>query len=182
MVSKNKRFLQRMRVPLGFVFGALYLYFAHLELKTAMLGIVLSLVGVWIRGWASGHIRKNKELAISGPYAYTRNPLYLGSFIMGLGLSIGGGYWWFPVAFAILFLVIYLPVMRAEAEDLVMLFGDGFAEYAKNVPLFIPRPAAWNRSEGKFEMALYLKYREYRALLGVLAVWGILAAKMFILK
>lgn len=182
MVSKNKRFLQRIRVPLGFVFGILYLYFANLEPRSATLGAALSLVGVWIRAWASGHIRKNRELAISGPYAYTRNPLYLGSFIMGLGLSIGGGHWWFPVAFAVLFLGLYLPVMRAEVEDLVTLFGDKFAEYAKNVPLFIPRPTAWNRSDEKFEMALYIQYREYRALLGVLAVWGILAAKMFILR
>lgn len=178
----NKRFLQRIRVPLGFIFGLLYLYFAHLELRSAVLGFVMSLVGVWIRGWAAGHIRKNQKLAISGPYAYTRNPLYLGSFIMGLGLSIGGGYWWFPVAFTVLFLLIYLPVMRAEVEDLVMLFGDGFSEYAKNVPLFIPRPTAWNKSDEKFEIALYIKYREYRALIGVLAVWGILAAKMYIFR
>lgn len=182
MVSKNKRFLQRIRVPLGFLFGILYLYFAHLETRSAIFGIVMSLVGVWIRGWAAGHIRKNQELAIAGPYAYTRNPLYLGSFIMGLGLSIGGGYWWFPAVFAVLFLAIYLPVMRAEVEDLKMLFGEKFDDYAKNVPLFIPRPSPWNPSDEKFEMALFIKYREYRALLGVLTVWGILAVKTLIFK
>jgi hypothetical protein len=181
MATERKRLLQRIRVPLGFAFGILYLYFAHLEMRTAAIGVALSLMGVWIRGWAAGHIRKNQRLAVSGPYAYTRNPLYLGSFIMGLGLSVGGGYWWFPVLFVILFLGIYLPVMRVEAGDLTDLFGEDFAEYARNVPLFIPRPTPWIRSEEGFDRGLYMKYREYRALLGVIAVWGVLGAKALFL-
>lgn len=170
-----------MRVPLGFAFGILYVVFAHLKPETAAIGAVLSLMGVWVRGWAAGHIRKNQKLAVSGPYAYTRNPLYLGSFVMGLGLSIGGGYWWFPVLFVVLFLGIYLPVMRAEAEDLTELFGEDFANYARNVPLLVPRPTPWLRSDEGFDWSLYMKYREYRALIGVVAVWAVLAAKHFLL-
>ena len=182
MVSEKKRFLQRIRVPLGFIFGVLFLYFAQLEARTAAIGVVLSLMGLWIRAWAAGHIRKNQELAVAGPYAYTRNPLYLGSMLMGLGLSIGGGQWWFPVAFLVLFLGIYIPVMRIESEDLVDIFGDRFREYAKNVPLLVPRPSPWGGSDEKFDAGLYMKHREYQALIGVVAGWVFLLMKSLIWK
>ena len=169
-------------MPLGFIFGLLFLYFADLEIRSAAVGIVMSLMGVWMRAWAAGHIRKNQELAVAGPYAYTRNPLYLGSLLMGLGLSIGGGQWWFPVAFLVLFLGIYIPVMRIEAEDLAEIFGGKFREYAENVPLLIPRPSPWGQSDEKFDAGLYKKHREYRALIGVIGGWTVLALKAYFWK
>jgi protein-S-isoprenylcysteine O-methyltransferase Ste14 len=182
MISKNKRLLQRLRVPLGFMFAGLFLFLADPRPGVAVAGGAVSLIGLAIRGWASGHIRKNQDLAVSGPYAHTRNPLYLGSFLMCVGFCIAGGVWWLALLFVALFLGIYLPVMRVETEDLKQLFGDRFAEYASNVPLFFPRLTPWKKPVSKFDFQLYLRYREYRAAVGVALAWGVLAAKVLFLR
>ena len=140
--SKLRRggtWIQRWRVPLGFLCAALFILFARPRPATLVAGAAVSFVGVLLRAWASGHIRKNDALAVSGPYAYTRNPLYLGSFILGLGFTIGSGRWWLGILFAALFLGIYLPVMRVESATLAQLFGESFQAYAAAVPLFLPR-------------------------------------------
>ncbi len=179
-MAKHGTLIQRFRVPLGFVFTAVFLIFARPTLLTLMIGAVLSVIGLLIRAWASGHIRKNQTLAISGPYAYTRNPLYVGSLVMGIGFTIASGVWWLAILFAILFLGIYLPVMRVEEKELTEIFGESFENYAKQVPLLVPRLTAFkgeNSSENKFEMQLYLKYREYQAALGVGGGLAVLAFK-----
>lgn len=168
-----------MRVPLGFVFAAVFLYFAHPEFTTLIAGGIVAVLGVLIRAWASGHIRKNQTLAVSGPYAYTRNPLYLGSFILGVGFTIASGVWWLALLFVALFLGIYLPVMRVEAGDLIELFGEDYREYARRVPLFFPRFSAFGASAEKFDMDLYMRYREYRAAAGLAFALSILAVKAF---
>jgi hypothetical protein len=99
----------------------------------------VSLLGLALRAWAAGHIRKNAQLATSGPYAFTRNPLYLGSFLLGLGFTIASGRLLLGVLFAALFLGIYLPVMRVEASHMAELFGSEFETYRRSVPLFFPR-------------------------------------------
>jgi protein-S-isoprenylcysteine O-methyltransferase Ste14 len=178
----NLRTLQRMRVPLGFIFSIIFLIFAKPQLIWLIIGGIVAISGVSVRAWSSGHIRKNAELAISGPYAYTRNPLYVGSFVMGVGFCVAASVWWLSLLFAVLFLVIYLPVMKAEVKDLVFLFGEKFEEYAANVPLFVPSLTAWKKSDEKFSFELYLKYREYRAFFGVLFALGILVLKLFFFR
>lgn len=178
---KKKRLLQRFRVPLGFLFAAIFLIFAQPEPLTLVIGGLIASVGLLIRAWASGHIRKNQKLAVSGPYAYTRNPLYLGSFVLGLGFTIASGVWWLGLLFIALFLGIYLPVMRVEAEDLKTIFGDEYEIYARQVPLFFPRLTAKTANLQKFDKSLYLRYREYRAALGSALAWLVLAFKAFFL-
>jgi hypothetical protein len=133
-----------------------------------------------IRAWASGHIRKNAVLAVSGPYAYTRNPLYLGSFLLGLGFTVSGATWWLVALFAAWFLGLYIPVMKKEAQDLRQIFSEDYEKYAEAVPLFVPRVTAFrdgNASEIRFDPNLYLRYREYRAAIGLVAALGLLALK-----
>lgn len=169
-----------MRVPLGFLFGIVFLIFARPEPLTLIIGGAIGVIGISIRAWASGHIRKNQNLAVSGPYAYTRNPLYLGSFILGVGFTIASGVWWLGVVFILLFLGIYLPVMRVEARDLTDIFGEDYDEYARRVPLFFPRVSRYKTSaDARFDMALYMRYREYRAALGLIFALSILALKAF---
>jgi len=115
--------MQRWRVPLGFLCGALFLWFARPSWRTLVLGGSVALIGLALRAWSAGHIRKNASLATSGPYSYTRNPLYLGSFLLGVGFTIAAGRWFLAIPFAALFLGIYYPVMRVEASDLAKLFG-----------------------------------------------------------
>lgn len=181
MIKFDKRLLQRIRIPLGFLFAAVFLIFARPTFLTLIVGSAIAIVGLAIRAWASGHIRKSSELAVSGPYAYTRNPLYLGSLIMGIGFTIAAGVWWLALIFAMLFIGIYLPVMRVEADDIRRIFGEDFDEYERNVPMFIPRFTVWRDTGVKFDRELYLRYREYRAAIGVATAIGVLALKaMFV--
>jgi len=173
--------VQRWRVPLGFACAAVFILLAKPAFATLAAGGAVSLVGLALRAWAAGHIRKNDRLAVSGPYAHTRNPLYLGSFLLGLGFTVAAGR---PLLlgglFAALFLGIYLPVMRVEAATLAELFGEEFRRYAREVPLFFPRPTPYRPGGGeptKFDASLYLRYREYRAALGLLVAWGVLVLK-----
>src|SRR6185503_3500798 len=101
-------------------------------------GVTISLFGLLLRAWASGHIRKNSALATSGPYAFTRNPLYLGNFLLGLGFTVGSGWWPLGILFAVLFLGIYLPVMRVESETLAQLFGRLSTVFSGSANLFTP--------------------------------------------
>jgi len=179
MATGRKRFLQRIRVPLGFLFTFAFLYLAEPTAPLLIIGAIVSFLGLMIRGWAAGHIRKNVEITVSGPYAFTRNPLYLGSLIMCLGVCVGAGIWWVGAVFVLLFLSIYLPVMRVEAEDLKQIFPETFPEYEANVPLLFPRLSPWKRSDMGFDSSLYMKYREYRAAVGLVLVWSFLALKMF---
>lgn len=176
---------QRWRVPLGFLGAAVFILLARPRPVLLFVGGGISLIGLTLRAWASGHIRKNAELAVSGPYAYTRNPLYLGSFLLGLGFTICSGRLTLGVLFALLFLGIYLPVMRVEASTLAELFADGYSHYAREVPLFFPRLIPYrdeNSEKVGFNTSLYLRYREYRAALGLLLAWGLLAFKAYYLK
>lgn len=184
-MAKYGTTVQRMRVPLGFLFAIIFLYFAKPNFLWLAIGALVAVVGLLIRAWSSGHIRKNQQLAVSGPYAHTRNPLYLGSFIMGFGFTMASGVWWLAILFALLFLGIYVPVMRAEAKELIAIFGAEYEKYSKEVPLFLPRITAYrgeNSSPQKFDFELYLRYREYRAALGVGFALCILAAKAIFLK
>ena len=181
--------MQRWRVPLGFICAGVFMVLADAHARSLFVGGAIALGGLVIRAWSSGHIRKNDALATSGPYAYTRNPLYLGSFILGLGFTVAAsGRWWLFFVlggtFAALFLGIYLRVMRVEAATLVGLFGEEYENYARAVPLFFPRltPYRGGRTSGiKFDAGLYMRYREYRAALGLVVAWCLLALKAFLL-
>jgi len=174
--------VQRWRVPLGFVCAALFLLLARPKPLTLIIGGLISLFGLCIRAWASGHIQKNVRLAITGPYAFTRNPLYLGSFLLGLGFTIAAGRWVLGAVFGALLLGIYLPVMRVEANDLEKAFGEEYRRYAASVPLFLPRLTRYHTSSNEaahFDRGLYLKYREYRAALGFALGWLALVIKSY---
>lgn len=182
MSRKNATPIQRFRVPLGFLFAAVFLFFAAPKPLTLGIGGAIAVVGLLIRAWASGHIRKNQTLAVSGPYAYTRNPLYLGSFILGVGFTIASGVWWLGLVFIALFLGIYFPVMRVEAGELTEIFGEEYRRYAERVPLFFPRPRRVKKSEINFDFGLYWRYREYQAALGLLFAWSVLLLKTIFLR
>jgi len=173
---------RRIRVPLGFVFAVLYFWLARPTWRFIALGSLLILPGLLIRALASGHVRKNEALATSGPYAYTRNPLYLGSLLIGLGFAVAARSWWVGVALVAMFLAIYLPVIRDEEAFLRQKFPE-FEEYARRVPRMFPRIAAHSQQgepPAAFSMALYLKHREYNALLGALGMLAALIATMFV--
>jgi protein-S-isoprenylcysteine O-methyltransferase Ste14 len=170
---------RRIRVPLGFLFAVLYFLLARPSWRSMMLGTIGVVAGLLMRALASGHVRKNETLATSGPYAYTRNPLYLGSLVMGLGFCIAARSWWVGVALVVMFFAIYIPVIRDEEAFLRRRFPE-FEEYARRVPRMLPSmtPLSSNAPPAGFSLDLYLKHREYNALLGALAMMAALIVKM----
>lgn len=172
-------------MPLGFLCGALFIWFARPTWRSLLIGGGVAVIGLALRAWSAGHIRKNDALATSGPYAFTRNPLYLGSFLLGVGFTIASGQPLLAIPFAALFLGIYFPVMRVEAKHLAGTFGQDFDDYARAVPLFLPRLTPYRdvKTQGtRFDASLYLRYREYRAALGLLIAWGVLAIKAVLVR
>src|SRR6202035_2252182 len=140
-----------IRVPLGFIFAVLYFWLARPSWRSMALGAIGVVAGLLIRALASGHVRKNEALATSGPYAYTRNPLYLGSLLIGIGFAVAARSWWVGVALVVMFFAIYLPVIRDEERFLRSTFPE-FDEYAGKVPRMLPRliPAHIGEAGGGF--------------------------------
>ena len=177
-MAEWSRVARRIRVPLGFAFAVLYFWLARPTWRSLTVGIVLILPGLFIRALASGYVRKNEALATSGPYAYTRNPLYLGSLLIGSGFAVAARNWWIGVVLVLMFFAIYMPVIRSEEAFLRERFPE-FDEYARRVPRMLPRilPAS-SEAGGEFSMELYWKHREWNALLGSAAIVGALVIKM----
>jgi protein-S-isoprenylcysteine O-methyltransferase Ste14 len=170
----------RWRVRTGYPVGILYWLLATPTMKSIATGSVIALLGLAIRAAAAGHLRKDRELATSGPYAHSRNPLYLGSAFLALGFGVAGNSVWAGALVLLYFAVFYHAVMRNEEAGLRDLFGAAFAEYAAHVPLFFPRLSAWQPDSpharlSAFSTAQYRKNREYKALigtlLGIVVVW-----------
>jgi len=169
----------RLRVAAGFVLVAAFAWFSQPDVPSLILGLPVSALGLLLRAWATGHLEKNIRLAESGPYAYVRNPLYLGTALVAAGLVIASRRWLLAVVFAAVFVLIYLPVIELEEQHLRHLFPD-FDAYAQRVPALWPAQRASNAG-GHFRWALYSHNREYQALLGWLAGVALLIAKVLVL-
>ncbi|HUB81518.1 MAG TPA: methyltransferase [Bryobacteraceae bacterium] len=153
----------RLRVPSGFLIVAVFAWFSHPTALSLWIGLPVSLIGLVLRAWAAGCLAKNQQLATGGPYAYTRNPLYLGTLIVAAGLSVAARSTGLGGLFVAVFVLVYLPVIQNESQHLERLFPD-YAVYASAVPLLWPR---WRRFASKnphpFRLALYLRNQEYNA-------------------
>lgn len=171
------RIARRVRVPLGFVFAAAYIWLARPTVRSIIAGGSVALVGLLIRGIASGHVRKNEQLTVSGPYAYTRNPLYLGSLILAAGFAIAARSWLVALIGLVIFLVIYIPVMRSEENFLRAQFSE-FADYGRHVPQLFPRFTPYQSSSNAFSPHLYWKHREYNAAIGLVLMIAVLIIKV----
>jgi protein-S-isoprenylcysteine O-methyltransferase Ste14 len=168
----------RLRVTCGFILVAAFAWFSRPDARSLALGLPVSVLGLALRAWATGHVEKNIQLAQSGPYAYVRNPLYLGTLLVAAGFAIASRQWALGVLFAVVFLFIYLPAIELEEQHLRKLFPE-FGAYAERVPALWPRLAPVSRPE-RFRWELYVRNREYQALIGfaVGAVYLIVRATM----
>jgi protein-S-isoprenylcysteine O-methyltransferase Ste14 len=171
-----QKIAQRIRVPLGFAFAAVYLWLAQPTIQSMIAGICFIIAGIVIRALASGHVKKNEELTTSGPYGYTRNPLYLGSLILAAGFVVASRSWIIVAIAAALLFAIYLPVIRGEEHFLKSRFPE-FEEYSQHVPRLFPRLTPYRSSPGSFSRHLYWKHREYNAATGAAFMIAALIAK-----
>lgn len=159
-------FVARLRVPFGFLLVAAFAWFSHPDVRSLAVGLPVSLAGLALRAWAAGHLAKNRSLATGGPYAYTRNPLYIGTLLVAAGLVIASRSPGLGLLFALVFLLIYLPVIQLEEQHLRAIFPE-YAAYAASVPALLPRLPA-RRTPESFQWSLYMKNREYHAAAGFL--------------
>ncbi len=179
-----QKIARRVRVPLGFVVAAIFLVFARPTGPTLAWSLLLVLPGLWLRGYAAGYVKKNAELTRTGPYAYTRNPLYLGSMGIAAGFAVAAGRWWLVVLLVGMFLAIYVPTILSEETFLRGAFPS-FDEYARKVPRLLPRLTA-ARFEGadvgvgRFSRERYLHHREYNASMGAVAIYAALTLRMLL--
>ena len=172
-IARWQRLARRIRVPLGFLAAALYLFelWRREPLPAAVAwSLALVLPGLWLRGYAAGYVKKNRELTVTGPYAHTRNPLYLGSMLIAAGFAVALLSWPVALVLAAGFAVIYIPVIASEERFLRATF-PAFENYCRRVPRLIPRltPArdpAGESNAGRFSLMLYLHHREYNAAIG----------------
>jgi protein-S-isoprenylcysteine O-methyltransferase Ste14 len=154
-------FVARLRVPSGFLIVAVFALFSHPSAASLIAGAPVAILGLALRAWAAGCLAKNRDLATGGPYAYTRNPLYIGTLFVAAGLTIAARNPWLGALFAAVFVFVYLPVIQNEEQHLRRLFPE-YAGYAARVPALWPRWSAAKRTN-PFRMALYLKNQEYKA-------------------
>jgi protein-S-isoprenylcysteine O-methyltransferase Ste14 len=167
---------RRIRVPLGFAFAGVYLWLARPTRLWLIVGSSIALVGLLVRASASGHVRKNEQLTMSGPYAHTRNPLYLGSLVLALGFVIAARSWTIGALATAIFVFVYVPVIRSEEQFLRAKFPE-YDDYARNVPRLFPRMRPFESSSSSFSLHLYWKHREYNAWVGTALMIAALAAK-----
>jgi protein-S-isoprenylcysteine O-methyltransferase Ste14 len=190
--SQPRKFWMRWRVRLGYPVAIIYWLLATPTWRSIAYGTIVALLGLIIRGAAAGYLRKDRELAVTGPYALTRNPLYLGSAILAAGFVVASHSWIAGLLVSLYFGIFYYAVMRNEEEDLRMRFGADFNAYASRVPLFFPNPFASGKSQSPaqsaanaeansgFSWAQYRRNREYRALLGTIGAMAMVCLRMYI--
>lgn len=177
---------QRIRVPAGFIFAVIFLYFSQPQMDFLLAGFALAAVGLAFRIWAAGHIEKGRSLATRGPYQWTRNPLYFGSFMMGLGFTLAAAKVWLMGFFLSLFFALYIPVMRGEEKELAQTFGSQYEPYRRRVPLFVLRfkadPSVSDQTQMNagcnFQWRRVILNREYHAVAGFVIMAVLLLAKM----
>jgi protein-S-isoprenylcysteine O-methyltransferase Ste14 len=159
----------RLRVPSSFLIVAVFAWFSRPAALSLEIGLPVALLGLALRAWAAGCLAKNQQLATGGPYAYTRNPLYLGTLLVAAGLSMAARSPGLGALFAAVFVFVYLPVIQNESEHLDRLF-PGYAAYAAAVPLLLPRLTPHpSENPNPFRFALYLRNQEYNAGVGFAA-------------
>lgn len=175
---------KQLRLPLGFLLAALYVVVAPRWVTPTSLatGAAIAFVGLLVRAWASGHIMKNDRLATSGPYAFTRNPLYFGSFLIAVGFAVAA-HWLLVLLVVVFFVLIYAPTMEREKTNIRSRFPEAYPAYERHVPAFVPRPTPWRApdmpaADTTFSPALYMKHGEWKAALGYVAAIGYLAVRL----
>jgi protein-S-isoprenylcysteine O-methyltransferase Ste14 len=187
-MSQPRKFWMRWRVRLGYPVAVIYWLLARPTPRSILIGAAVALIGVLVRASAAGFLRKDRVLATSGPYAFTRNPLYFGSSMLAAGFVAAGHSWIAGVIVATYFAIFYYAVMRNEEQDLLARFPEEFPAYARRVSLFFPwvyggygQPIAANAEPVEhFSPPLFLKNREYRAVLGTIGGFALVGLRMWL--
>ncbi len=175
--------LYSWRVRVSFFGIILAVFLAAPNFLSMLGGIIITGAGLLLRTWACGHLRKEKELTTTGPYSYTRNPLYFGNMILGIGVVVGSRSLWILGYFILYFLIFYSIAVIKEKEKMKKLYPEQYNEFSQKVPLFFPSlKSAYPLKKNNFSWSFYNTNREYRALIGAILFWLIMLAKSLLFK
>ncbi len=159
-------FVARIRVPIGFVLLIAFAWLSKPSRSSILLSLPVSLAGLGVRAWAAGHLAKDRQLATTGPYAYVRNPLYMGTLMVAAGIVITARDFVLGIIFAVTFVLVYLPAIGLEEQHLRDIFPE-YKAYANRINRFFSI-SKWHGAPAQFSWHLYRKNEEYNALLGFL--------------
>ena len=176
-MNSGGAFFSRWRVRLSYPCAILVLWFARPTPRSILWGAAFGLLGLFVRAQAAGHLHKQEVLTVTGPYAFTRNPLYFGSAILAIAAAIATWSWISAAILCVYFALFYSIVMRREESELRLRHAAAFDEYARAVPLFFPRltPATLSfGGAGSFSLAQYKKNHEYQAAIGLVLLLAVL--------
>ena len=160
--------LARRRVPIGFVCAAIALWLAQPTTRTLVWGAVVACAGELLRVWAAGHLEKGREVTVSGPYAFTRHPLYIGSSIIGAGVSIASASAVVAILTAAYLAVTLSAAITTEERHLTEKFGNSYPDY---------RDGRTTTTGRRFSIERVMRNREYRAIAGLAAALALLSLK-----
>jgi protein-S-isoprenylcysteine O-methyltransferase Ste14 len=168
----------RWRSRMGFPLAALCLWLARPVMDSILIGGVIAIAGLLVRAAASGHLQKGETVAMTGPYARTRNPLYFGSALLAAAFVVASRSWIAAAVVTAYYLTMYPFLMRREEKELRAKFGREFEEYARRVPIFWPRFRTETGAGGaQFSWTRYVRNREYQTALGtaglLLGLWAL---------
>jgi protein-S-isoprenylcysteine O-methyltransferase Ste14 len=181
MTVPSRSFWVRWRVASGYLLAIISFYFARPNQESLLEGACIALVGLMIRAAAAGIVRKGQQLASSGIYAWTRNPLYFGSSILAAGFVVGSNSRIVAGVVSAYILMFYPVVVRREDRDLRERFGAEFAAYSARVSAFIPWPTRQPSGAPGFSWTQYVRNHEYRATVGTAIAMGVLVLRMWLL-
>lgn len=177
---------KKIRLLLAWGSIPILLLCSNMNDRSFLWGAVLMILGEMIRFWALGFMeKKGQKLAMSGPYAFVRNPLYVGNFFLGLGVAVIVWNWIILALFLAGFLGIYAGTIRGEEKHLQEMFGKTFEDYCKNVPAFLPRLSPYSTpAKDSFLWSRIVKHHEYITVMGIALVLMLirLYAKIFLAK
>ena len=180
--------LRQLRLRAVWLLVMPFLWFSTPTVTLVIIGATIAGAGLVVRAWSAGTIFKDEGLAVTGPYAFTRNPLYLGSFLVGLGVAVAGGHWLWPGLFLLFFVPVYARTIRREEQHLGTAFPAHYEAWAAAVPAVVPRMTPWSATvdvsgsapppeQAGFSRAQYMRNREWEALLGAISAFALLAFK-----
>lgn len=178
-VSTRGSFWARWRVPLAYPLAVIGFWLSRPTRSLIVWGAAIALAGLIVRGAAAGIVHKGEQLATSGIYAWTRNPLYLGSIVIAAGFAVAANSWIVAALMAAYFAAFYPAVIRMEECNLRQKFGAQFDSYTARVSAFLPWPSAPLAGAGGFSWSQFLRNREYRAAAGAILAVGLLVLRMW---
>jgi len=174
--------LNRWRVRAGLPSVLLTIFLAKPNYYSLLSGLGFYLLGMLLRAWSSGHLKKEVELTTSGPYRYTRNPLYLGNILMGLGVVAAARSWWVLIVIALYFLVFYPAIILREREKMCELYPEQYQDFSTQVPLLLPTLKSYSQAPPRvFSWSFYKRNKEFRAIYASLIFWGLMILKIVLL-